>query len=220
MKSGLVLSALAWSAGAFAPAVRRQSASTRRGAEEAEAAVDDITNSVIFLEKKLQVLEKESTDLDASIAEANALLEAGKAEWGPQIEKLQKEFDIVRQRTSEARTIAETTEKAKIVEQITPATDNLDRAFEFIKPKTDGERAIFERYEATVKVEFDLALKTLGVDLINEVGVKMDPELHSCAYMQPDMEIPEEHVAQILQKGYALGKSIIRPATVVVSSGI
>ena len=35
----------------------------------------------------------------------------------------------------------------------------------------------------------------------------------------PDESVPDETVAQVYQKGYRLGKKVLRPAMVTISSG-
>lgn len=64
-------------------------------AEEAPAAAsgaaDDILNSPAFLKRKIDVLKSDIAAIDEKISAANEVYEAGKAEWGPQIENLRKE---------------------------------------------------------------------------------------------------------------------------------
>lgn len=72
--------------------------STMLYAEEAEeapaaasGAADDILNSPAFLKRKIDVLKSDIAAIDEKISAANEVYEAGKAEWGPQIENLRKE---------------------------------------------------------------------------------------------------------------------------------
>ena len=104
----------------MAPAVTTISRSTRRFAEEGESepadaadnnedeptpagseenSATDILNSPAFLKRKLEVLQSDIAQVDADTEEARAQLEAGKAEWGPQLDELQKEVSsgIVRE---------------------------------------------------------------------------------------------------------------------------
>ena len=61
------------------------------GEPAASGQDDDILNSPAFLSRKADVLRSDIEELEGQITEASAQLEEGKAEWEPQIEKLQKE---------------------------------------------------------------------------------------------------------------------------------
>ena len=51
----------------------------------------DILNSPAFLRRKVDVLKSDIAAVEEKIAATNQVLEANKAEWGPQLEELQKE---------------------------------------------------------------------------------------------------------------------------------
>ena len=56
-----------------------------------DAAATDILNSPAFLKRKIDVLKSDIEKADEDIAAAQELAEAGKVEWGPQLEDLQRE---------------------------------------------------------------------------------------------------------------------------------
>ena len=64
------------------------------GGDSADAA-SDILNSPAFLTRKLEVLKSDIEKIDEEIAETQQQVEAGKAEWGPQLEDLQREVSAV-----------------------------------------------------------------------------------------------------------------------------
>ncbi|KAJ8601232.1 hypothetical protein CTAYLR_003232 [Chrysophaeum taylorii] len=189
-------------------------------AEEAPApaeATDDITSSPVFLKKKIEVLEKEVAELEESIAEQNALRDTEWEEWGQQIEKMQGEFANIKRRERQQREQAETTDKAQILELIFPATDNFARAKQYV-PKTEEETALAERYDE-ISATLDEAFEKLGVTAINDCGVPFDPMIHSAALYQPSPEYPLDTISAILEAGYKVNDFLVRPATVIVSSG-
>lgn len=62
--------------------------------EEAEAASNadtDILSSPAFLKRKIEVLKSDVAATENEIEEARERAEAGKAEWGPQLDDLRKE---------------------------------------------------------------------------------------------------------------------------------
>ena len=221
---GTVAALALCAASAFAPrpsAVASAPGSARRWALCAEGGGggEDITESAAFLESKIDVLHQELDNLDTELANAEAQRQSAMAEWGPQIQRLQVEYENVKKRTAEEKSHAMSTEMTHVLEQLFPAIDNLDRAFQYIKPNTESERVIFDKYVEGIEGELANSFEKLGIRPIDEAGVRFDEEFHSAAFLQPHPEIPEEHVSEVLQKGYMFDKIVVRPATVVVSSG-
>ena len=60
------------------------------GDENTDAATD-ILNSPAFLTRKLEVLKSDIDKIEEEISEAKEVVEAGRAEWGDQLDKLQSE---------------------------------------------------------------------------------------------------------------------------------
>ena len=67
----------------------------KQQAEEGEGG-DDITNSPVFLQKKVGVLQNELVQLDKDIAAAEAKKQENWDEWGSQIENMRNEFAAVK----------------------------------------------------------------------------------------------------------------------------
>jgi hypothetical protein len=65
-------------------------------AEAADSAAGtDILNSPAFLKRKVDVLKSDIENAEQDIVAAQELAEAGKAEWGPQLEALQLEVSFL-----------------------------------------------------------------------------------------------------------------------------
>lgn len=58
-----------------------------------------------------------------------------------------------------------------------------------------------------------------GLTEINPAGQAFDPNQHEAISHQPSAEVPDEHVMQVARIGYALNGRLLRPASVIVSSG-
>jgi molecular chaperone GrpE len=63
------------------------------------------------------------------------------------------------------------------------------------------------------------ALSSHGLKEINPVGQAFDPHQHEAISHLPSDKIPEEHVIEVVRTGYSLNGRLLRPASVVVSSG-
>ena len=58
-----------------------------------------------------------------------------------------------------------------------------------------------------------------GLKEINPVGQAFDPNQHEAIAAQPNAEIAEGSVVQVVRIGYSLNGRLLRPASVIVSSG-
>jgi molecular chaperone GrpE len=106
---------------------------------------------------------------------------------------------------------------AGVVEDIIPILDNLSLGLgaakqqNDVKPIVDGIGLVLEQFKST--------LAKHGLKEINPQGQAFDPNLHDCISHQPSTDIPEEKVSQVVRLGYSLNGRLLRPASVVVSSG-
>lgn len=67
---------------------------TETASDETEApasASTDILNSPAFLKRKIDVLKSDIAQIETDTEEAKKRVEEGRAEWGPQLEELQRE---------------------------------------------------------------------------------------------------------------------------------
>ncbi len=99
--------------------------------------------------------------------------------------------------------------KIRAVETLLPAFDALERA------KEHGE--IPEGFLAIAK-QIESAFATLGLEEIGKVGEKFNPALHE-AFAQDAAETIEtdDTITAVLEKGWKIGDSVIRPAKVKVA---
>ena len=84
--------------------------------------------------------------------------------------------------------------------------------------KSENMDAIKQGLEMILK-EYKKGLDELGVVAYDAVGEKFDPKLHDAMTNEPSDEIEEGYVIKQWNGGYKLGERLLRPATVVVSSG-
>jgi molecular chaperone GrpE len=70
-----------------------------------------------------------------------------------------------------------------------------------------------------VLTQLKTALANHGLREINPEGQPFDPHQHDAISHQPSNEIKEEHVMNVIRTGYSLNGRLLRPASVVVSSG-
>jgi len=84
--------------------------------------------------------------------------------------------------------------------------------------KSENMDAIKQGLEMILK-EYKKGLDELGVVSYDAVGEKFDPKLHDAMTNEPSDDVEEGYVIKQWNVGYKLGERLLRPATVVVSSG-
>jgi molecular chaperone GrpE len=70
-----------------------------------------------------------------------------------------------------------------------------------------------------VLTQLKSALASHGLKEVNPAGQPFDANLHESISAQPSAEIPEGNVTSVVRPGFSLNGRLLRPASVVVSSG-
>ena len=104
-----------------------------------------------------------------------------------------------------------------LMEDVIPILDNLGLGLAAARQETEA-RGIVDGV-ALVLEQFKSALARHGLKELNPAGQRFDPNFHECIAHQPSAGVPEEHVSQVVRFGYTLNSRLLRPASVIVSSG-
>jgi molecular chaperone GrpE len=104
-----------------------------------------------------------------------------------------------------------------LMEDVIPIIDTLSLGLTAARQQTevkgivDGMTLVQEQLKTT--------LGRHGLKEVKPEGQRFDPNFHECISHQPSAEVAEEHVMQVVRPGYTLNGRLLRPASVVVSSG-
>ena len=123
------------------------------------------------------------------------------------------EFDNYKKRTDRERASIAEYAKCEVIKKLLPILDNIDRAEAADNKSEDYVKGI----EMIVK-QFSSLAGTLGIEEIAKAGDSFDPNLHEAVMHIEDEELGENVVAEVLQKGYKLGDTVIRAAMVKVAN--
>lgn len=107
---------------------------------------------------------------------------------------------------------------AAVVEDLIPILDNLALGLAAARAPGGEARAVADGV-AMVLEQFKSALSRHGLREVNPAGAAFDPNQHECIAHQPDATVPEEKVISVVRAGYTLNGRLLRPASVIVSSG-
>jgi molecular chaperone GrpE len=103
----------------------------------------------------------------------------------------------------------------KLIGELLPVKDSLELGISAANETSDIEK-IKEGSELTLKM-LNTVIEKFGVQEIDPVGTKFNPDLHEAMAMQPAKDAEPNTVLQVIQKGYLLNERLVRPALVIVA---
>jgi len=130
-------------------------------------------------------------------------------EYVDALRRLKAEFENSRKRQERERSRLLETASEKLVVELLPVLDNLDRALEAEGDIREGVRATREQLADALGKE--------GLLPIASDGQPFDPNVHEAVMGQPSEEHQEGTILQTFQRGYLLNGKPIRAAKVVVA---
>ena len=128
--------------------------------------------------------------------------------------RLQADFDNFRRRSAKEREEISAVVTQNFCKDMLPLLDNFERAMA-------AETKDVEAFQKGVEMnftQFQEVLKKNGLEQIEAVGQKFDPNFHQAVMRVEDPEKEDDTVAQELQKGYMVKGRVIRPSMVQVVS--
>jgi molecular chaperone GrpE len=162
--------------------------------------------------------EDSSVDHEAKLADdlEELTARAQKAdEYLELAQRTQADFENYRKRAAREAGAAQERGVLKLAKELLPAVDNLDRAVEAVESSSNGSDLL-----AGIKLvhaEVLAALARVGVEPFDPVGEPFDPACQEAVAQQPIDGAEPGTVAEVYQRGYRLGESVIRPARVLVA---
>jgi len=128
------------------------------------------------------------------------------------LRRLKAEFDNSRKRQERERARILESASEKLVQELLPVLDNLDRALESEGDIREGVRATRDQLADVLANE--------GLLPVASDGQPFDPNVHEAVMGQPSEDHEEGTVLQTFQRGYLLNGRAIRPAKVVVAKQV
>jgi molecular chaperone GrpE len=106
---------------------------------------------------------------------------------------------------------------ANMLQHLVPVLDNLQLAV--AAARQDTKAGTIADGVAMVLDQFKGVLERHGLKELNPLGQKFDPHQHESLSHQVSATVADEHVLQVVRVGYTLHGRLLRPASVVLSSG-
>lgn len=129
----------------------------------------------------------------------------------------QADFENYKKRAAREKDDAIKYANKALLEKLVSIIDHFELGLE--AARGEGEKSpIYSGMSLVLKQLQDLVTES-GLHSIDAVGKKFDPNFHEAIGHEPSEEVPEEHVLRQTRRGYRFKDRLLRPSTVVVSSG-
>ncbi|HTH42787.1 MAG TPA: nucleotide exchange factor GrpE [Terracidiphilus sp.] len=144
------------------------------------------------------------TELDQVKAERDHLLD--------RMARLQAEFDNARKRAEREKVEFRDIATGNVVENFLPVIDNFQLAL-----NAPGNADQLRSGVALIVKQMEETLQKMQVSAIPAVGEPFDPRLHEALGSVEREDVPDQHVAEEIRRGYRLRDRLLRPALVRVA---
>jgi molecular chaperone GrpE len=144
------------------------------------------------------------TEVERLKAERDQLLD--------RLARVQAEFENARKRAERERAEYRDYAAGSVVEQFLPVLDNLELAL-----KATGSAHQLRSGVSLIVKQMEEVLQKMQVNAIPTVGEAFDPRIHEAMGTVERDDVPDQHVAEEVRRGYKLRDRLLRPALVRVA---
>ncbi len=163
-------------------------------------------------EAKLDSPEKNADSLEVQLEQAQA---KATENWDHYL-RAKAEMDNLRRRNAKDVENAHKYGIDKFVNELLPVMDSMGLGLAVEDASAESLR---EGMELTMNMLMKM-MEKLGIEEIDPLNEKFDPEKHQAMTMQPNADVEPNTVIAVMQKGYSLNNRLIRPAMVMVSKAV
>jgi molecular chaperone GrpE len=129
----------------------------------------------------------------------------------------QADFENYKKRSAREKEEAIKYANSSLLEKLIAIVDNFELGLE--AARAEGEKSpVFSGMSMVLKQLMDF-LTDSGLQPIDATGQKFDPNLHEAIAHEPSRKFPEGIVVRQTRRGYKMKDRLLRPSSVVVSSG-
>ena len=179
-------------------------------ADENKTTPETETPEVKETAKPEKEKKEKKTKKDAELEKVKAELESK----NDLLLRTAAEFDNFKKRTERERAGVAEYAKANVIKELLPILDNIDRAAA-LEDKTGAD--YIKGIEMIVK-QFEALVGKLCITEVAKAGDTFDPNCHEAVMHIEDETLGENVIAEVLQKGFKIGDTVIRPAMVKVAN--
>jgi molecular chaperone GrpE len=127
--------------------------------------------------------------------------------------RLQAEFENARKRGERERVVFRDYAVGNVVEKFLPVLDHFELAL-----KSEGSAEQLRTGVELIVKQMEDVLRQLQVTAVPAMGEDFDPRHHEALGSVERDDLPDQHVAEEIRRGYKLRERLLRPSLVRVAS--
>lgn len=157
----------------------------------------------------------------AASADLAAQLATAKKEAADNYDRFMRtaaDLENLRKRTLREKEELRLYSASRVLEDLLPVMDNLALGLTAAKQPNADLKTLTGGVDM-VLTQFKSALGNHGLKEIHPAGQPFDPHQHEALSHAPSPDVKAEHVLNVIRTGYSLNGRLLRPASVIVSSG-
>jgi molecular chaperone GrpE len=151
-----------------------------------------------------QIAAKETPDADAKAQE-----------YRDQLLRMKADFENTKKRLERDKVDAIKFANERLLQEILPIVDNLDRAMTSLSEGHDPGKV--KQGLKIAQEEVHKVLELHGVEVVKSVGTEFDPKFHEAVAVVEDADVKDGTIVDEIQRGYILNGRLIRPSRVRIS---
>ena len=205
-----------------------EAAATEEEVAEVAQEADEVAQEVDEASEAEPLDDAGEEDAPDIVAEAEAVVEEASAadelekalqeasDWQDRYLRLHAEWDTYRRRMADQRAEEKARATEKLMENLLPVLDDFERTVSYATE--NGEAGLLDGVKAVQTKLLDALVKG-GLVVIDPAGEPYDALEAQAVATVPDDEAFDETVKDVYQKGYKMGKKVLRAAMVTITSG-
>jgi molecular chaperone GrpE len=140
--------------------------------------------------------------------------EAKRDEYLADLQRVAADFDNYRKRVQRDQQLLKAYAVADLVSKLLPVVDDLERALDAAEHHEEA------KVVEGVRLTRDTLLATLQAEGLEEIPAEgpFDPHVHEALLSQHVEDAEPGSIVEVVQRGYRLGDTVVRPARVIVAS--
>jgi len=154
---------------------------------------------------------------DAASPPPELSLQAELAQWKDAALRARADLDNFRKRMTQEAADTRRFANASLLEELLPVLDNFQFGLQAAAADAGASNILVGLN--MVAGQLQSFLRDQGVEEVPAVGRPFDPNLHEAVGQQPSSEVPEGTIISQVRRGFKLRERLLRPATVIVSTG-
>ncbi|MBP3907064.1 MAG: nucleotide exchange factor GrpE [Peptostreptococcaceae bacterium] len=170
---------------------------------------EELNEEIELTEEVTEETQEEANEEVQEVDERDLKIE----ELTDSLQRLQAEYANYRRRTQQEKETIGVFANEKILNELIPVVDSMERALEAC---TDKEDTMYKGIDLVYK-QLTATFEKFGLQEIEAENADFDPNLHLAVMQEAVDGVEANKVVMVLQKGYKLNTKVLRPSMVKVS---